>query len=108
MAWLVKHNLCLRCFKCLLCAKDHPPEVEIVGSESRFTQRLVFLNSMEERDTGIQRMRDVMLDHGLGQPSISVVDNEVIVTLKGSGDNLDRIRIPDKYKSGFSLRMNQN
>lgn len=57
-------------------------------------QGLSFLNRMEERGTGIQRMYDAMLDHGLDKPLITVVDNEVIVTLRGPGDDMDRIRTP--------------
>lgn len=57
-------------------------------------QGLAFLDRMEERGTGIQRMHDAMLDHGLDKPLIEVVDNEVIVTLRGPGDNLDLIRTP--------------
>lgn len=58
-------------------------------------QGLVLLGRMEERGTGIQRMRDAMLDHGLDLPVIRVVEDEVVVTLPGPGENLDRIRIPD-------------
>ena len=64
-------------------------------------QGLSFLNRMEERGTGIQRMHDAMLDHGLYKPLIEVVDNEVIVTLRGPGDNLDLIRTPKTYGGGL-------
>ena len=56
-------------------------------------QGLVFLGRMEERGTGIQRMRDVMLDHGLEKPDISIIDDEVVVTLYGPGEDLNRIRV---------------
>ena len=57
-------------------------------------QGLAFLDRMEERGTGIQRMHDAMLDHGLDKPLIAAIDNEVIVTLRGPGDDLDLIRTP--------------
>lgn len=56
-------------------------------------QGLVFLGRMEERGTGIQRMRDAMLDHGLEKPDISIIDDEVVVTLYGPGEDLNRIRV---------------
>lgn len=64
-------------------------------------QGLVFLGRMEERGTGIQRMRDAMLDHGLERPVISIVDDEVVVTLPGPGDNLDRIRVSTQAAPGL-------
>jgi predicted HTH transcriptional regulator len=64
-------------------------------------QGLVFLGRMEERGTGIQRMRDAMLDHGLESPVISIVDDEVVVSLPGPGDNLDRIRVSTQAASGL-------
>jgi len=64
-------------------------------------QGLVFLGRMEERGTGIQRMCDAMLDHGLDKPLISIVDDEVVVTLLGPGDDLDRIRTSTQVVSGL-------
>jgi predicted HTH transcriptional regulator len=64
-------------------------------------QGLAFLDRMEERGTGIQRMQDAMLDHGLDKPLIEVVDNEVIVTLRGPGDNFDLIRTPNTSGGGL-------
>ncbi|TLS68122.1 DUF4062 domain-containing protein [Mariprofundus erugo] len=64
-------------------------------------QGLVFLDRMEERGTGIQRMRDAMLDHGLERPVITIVDDEVVVMLPGPGDDLDRIRVTAQATSGL-------
>lgn len=64
-------------------------------------QGLVFLDRMEERGTGIQRMRDAMLDHGLDKPVITIVDEEVVVTLPGPGDDLDRIRVSTQAALGL-------
>jgi len=64
-------------------------------------QGLVFLGRMEERGTGIQRMRDAMLDHGLDQPAITIVDDEVVVTLRGPGEDMDRIRTPELVATGL-------
>jgi predicted HTH transcriptional regulator len=65
-------------------------------------QGLVFLGRMEERGTGIARMRDAMLNHGLDAPLITIADNEVVVTLKGPGDDMDRIRIPENITGGLT------
>lgn len=74
-------------------------------------QGLVFLGRMEERGTGIQRMQDAMLDHGLERPVFTMVDDEVIVTLPGPGNDLDRIRTPEIAGPGLSpaveARMNK-
>ena len=34
-----------------------------------------------------------MLDHGLEKPDISIIDDEVVVTLYGPGEDLNRIRV---------------
>ncbi|NTU58612.1 MAG: DUF4062 domain-containing protein [Chlorobiaceae bacterium] len=68
-------------------------------SQSRnpnIAQGLVFLGRMEERGTGIMRMQDAMLDHGLDKPVINLSDGEVVLTFPGAGDNLDRIRTTEK------------
>lgn len=57
-------------------------------------QGLNLLGCMEERGTGIQRMNDAMLNHGLDKPEVKLVEGEVLVILPGPGDNLDRIKIP--------------
>ncbi len=57
-------------------------------------QGLNLLGRMEERGTGIQRMNDAMLNHGLEKPKIALVEGELMVTLPGPGDNLDSIKTP--------------
>jgi predicted HTH transcriptional regulator len=37
---------------------------------------------MEDRGTGIMRMRDAMLNHGLDEPLITIADNEDVVALR--------------------------
>jgi len=64
-------------------------------------QGLVMLDRMEERGTGIQRMTDAMLDHGLDSPEFNIIDDEVVVKLPGPGENLDRIRTPADIASGL-------
>jgi predicted HTH transcriptional regulator len=53
---------------------------------------------MEERGTGILRMREHMLNHGLDIPTFRLYDDELIVTLHGPGDNLDCLRTPSDVK----------
>ncbi|MGM0568542.1 MAG: ATP-binding protein [Elusimicrobiota bacterium] len=57
-------------------------------------QGLNLLDRMEERGTGIQRMTEDMLNHGLDKPQIKIIDNEVKVILYGPGEDLDRIKTP--------------
>ncbi|NBB80151.1 MAG: DUF4062 domain-containing protein [Verrucomicrobia bacterium] len=57
-------------------------------------QGLVFLQRMEERGTGIRRMRRAMLDYGLSAPYLELDDDRLILTLPGPGDSLDRIKAP--------------
>ncbi|KZK75230.1 MULTISPECIES: ATP-binding protein [Chlorobium/Pelodictyon group] len=74
-------------------------------SQSRnpnIAQGLVFLGRMEERGTGITRMRDSMLNHGLDAPLIAIADNEVVVTLIGPGENMERILLPENITGGIS------
>ena len=49
---------------------------------------------MEQRGTGFARMRDAMLDHGLGEPKIEQQDGFFVVTLPGPAGNFDRIKTP--------------
>lgn len=58
------------------------------------SQGLVFLKRMEERGTGIRRMRRAMLDYGLETPHVEVEDDSFVLTLPGPGDNLERIKAP--------------
>jgi predicted HTH transcriptional regulator len=57
-------------------------------------QGLRFLDFMEERGTGILRMKAAMLGHGLDEPKLAIDDGYFVVTLPGPGENLDRIRAP--------------
>jgi len=57
-------------------------------------QGLTWLKAMEDRGTGIMRMTNAMIDHGLNRPSFSLDDGCVVVTLFGPGDDMDRIRLP--------------
>lgn len=59
-------------------------------------QGLRFLGLMEERGTGILRMKASMLEHGLDPPRLAHEDDYFVVTLPGPGDNLDRIRVTKK------------
>lgn len=58
------------------------------------SQGLVFLKRMEERGTGIRRMRRAMLDYGLETPHVQVEDDSFVLTLPGPGENLERIKAP--------------
>lgn len=57
-------------------------------------QTLAMLSLMEQRGTGFARMRDAMLDHGLGEPKIEQQDGFFVVTLSGPAGNFDRITAP--------------
>ena len=57
-------------------------------------QALATLSLMEQRGTGFARMRDAMLDHGLGEPKIEQQDGFFVVTLHGPAGNFDRIKAP--------------
>lgn len=58
-------------------------------------QSLATLGLMEQRGTGIARMRAAMLDHGLDAPHIEMRDGYFQVILTGPGDDLKRLRVPD-------------
>jgi len=57
-------------------------------------QGLRFMELMEERGTGILRMRAAMLTHGLDAPRLAYEDDYFVVSLPGPGDNIDRVRVP--------------
>lgn len=57
-------------------------------------QGLRFLDLMEERGTGILRMKASMLEHGLETPMLNLDDGYFVVTLPGAGDDLERVRVP--------------
>jgi len=58
-------------------------------------QSLATLGLMEQRGTGMARMRAAMLDHGLDAPHIETQDGYFQVILTGPGDDLKRLRVPD-------------
>ena len=43
-----------------------------------------------------------MLNHGLDEPLITIADNEVLVVLRGPGEDMNRIRIPENITAGRS------
>lgn len=61
-------------------------------------QGLRFMGLMEERGTGILRMKAAMLKHGLDKPKLVIQDDYFVVTLPGPDDNLNRIRVPTTSK----------
>lgn len=64
-------------------------------------QYLNHLRLMEQRGSGIGRMKAVMLNHGLDEPKYDLTDGYFRVTLKGPGTDLDRLRIPEELTSGI-------
>lgn len=59
-------------------------------------QSLAVLDLMEQRGSGMARMKAAMLDHGLDAPQLDVQDGYFQVILLGPGDNIDRLRTPAK------------
>lgn len=59
-------------------------------------QCLSYFHRIEERGSGFRRMHDQMLDHGLDRPLIGTDTGYFQVTFSGPGDDLDRIRVPEK------------
>ena len=53
-------------------------------------------NRIEERGSGFRRMREHMLNHGLDQPLLSTEMGYFQVTFPGPGDNIERLRAPEK------------
>lgn len=79
----------------------HPSLKRLEKGEARsrsrnplISQGLVFLKLMEERGTGIRRMRRAMLDHGLELPRVVLDEDRFVLTLPGPGDDLSRIKAP--------------
>ena len=66
------------------------------------SQGLVFLKLMEERGTGIRRMRKAMLDHGLEPPHVEFDEDRFVITLPGAGDDLGRIKAPASEQKELS------
>ncbi len=59
-------------------------------------QCLSYFHRIEERGSGFRRMRDQMLDHGLDQPLLGADMGYFQVTFPGPGDNIERLRVPEK------------
>jgi len=57
-------------------------------------QSLAVLDLMEQRGSGMARMKAAMLDHGLDAPQLDVQDGYFQVILPGPGKNLHRLRVP--------------
>jgi len=57
-------------------------------------QYLGHLRLMEQRGSGIQRMRTAMINHGLEAPEYVFRDGYFTIILKGPGDQMERLRIP--------------
>jgi predicted HTH transcriptional regulator len=79
----------------------HPSLKRLEKGEARsrsrnplLSQGLVFFKLMEERGTGIRRMRAAMLDHGLELPHVATDEDRFVLTLPGPDDDLSRIKAP--------------
>ena len=57
-------------------------------------QSLSLLKLMEQRGSGLARMKAAMLDHGLEAPTFDMVDGYFQVVLPGPGKNLAQLKIP--------------
>lgn len=66
-------------------------------------QYLNHLRLMEQRGSGMGRMKKAMLDHGLDAPHYEEIDGYFKVTLKGPGNNLNRLRLPRETDHVFPL-----
>jgi predicted HTH transcriptional regulator len=64
-------------------------------------QYLNHLRLMDQRGSGIGRMKTAMLNHGLNGPEYSLTEGYFCVTLKGPGDDLDCLRIPAGASAGL-------
>ena len=79
----------------------HPTLKRLEKGEARSRSRnpllgqgLVFLRLMEERGTGIRRMRRAMLDHGLELPHVAFEEDRFVLSLPGPAGDLSRIKAP--------------
>jgi len=59
-------------------------------------QCLSYFHRIEERGSGFRRMHDHMLNHGLDQPLLGTDMGYFQVTFPGPGDNIERLRVPEK------------
>lgn len=86
----------------------HPSLKRLEKGEARsrsrnplISQGLVFLKLMEERGTGIRRMRRAMLDHGLELPRVALDEDRFVLILPGPDDDLSRIKAPASPAEGL-------
>jgi len=56
---------------------------------------LSYFHRIEERGSGLRRMKDATLDHGLDPPTLGEDTGYFEVRFSGPGDNVDRLRVPD-------------
>ncbi len=75
---------------CLPCSRN-----PILG------QYLNHLRLMDQRGSGIGRMKEAMLNHGLDMPEYDLTEGYFRVTLKGPGDDLDCLRLPAGTSAGI-------
>lgn len=66
-------------------------------------QCLRLLGLMEEMGTGVARMNQAMLDHGLQPPEYSHRDCHFVVTLRGPGKSLSKLK-PETARPVFEVR----
>ncbi len=59
-------------------------------------QCLSYFHRIEERGSGFRRMKDHMLNHGLDEPILGVDMGYFQITFPGPGDNIERLRVPEK------------
>jgi ATP-dependent DNA helicase RecG len=59
-------------------------------------QCLSYFHRIEERGSGFRRMHDQMLDHGLEPPTLGTDMGYFQVIFQGPGDNIERLRVPEK------------
>jgi predicted HTH transcriptional regulator len=59
-------------------------------------QCLSYFHRIEERGSGFRRMREQMLDHGLNPPTIAAEMGYFQLIFQGPGDNIERLRAPEK------------
>ena len=55
---------------------------------------------MEQRGSGLGRMKAAMLDHGLDVPEFDSVDGYFQLTLRGPAEDLERLQIPPEAAKG--------
>jgi ATP-dependent DNA helicase RecG len=59
-------------------------------------QYLNHLRLMDQRGSGIGRMKAAMLNHGLVAPEYDLADGYFRVTMKGPGNHLERLRVSEE------------